>query len=36
LPRAAGEPHPYELSAERVQNYFSMQRDCAEAQRMQL
>lgn len=34
LPRSAGEPHPYETSATIVQNYFEMQRDCAEAQRM--
>ena len=34
LPREAGEAHPYEMNAERVQNYFAMQRDCAEAQRL--
>jgi metallo-beta-lactamase class B len=36
LPRTAGEPHPYETSAERVQHYFEMQRDCAEAQRLSM
>lgn len=36
LPREAGEAHPYEIGTARVQNYFSMQRDCAEAQRLSL
>jgi metallo-beta-lactamase class B len=36
LPRAAGEPHPYETSTTIVQNYFEMLRDCAEAQRLSM
>ena len=36
LPREPGEKHPYESSAANVQNYFAMQRDCAEAQRLSL
>jgi metallo-beta-lactamase class B len=34
LPRAAGEPHVYEKDAAAVQRYFSLMRDCAEAQRI--
>lgn len=34
LPREPGERHPYESNATSVQNYFAMQRDCAEAQRL--
>lgn len=36
LPRDPGERHPYETSATIVQNYFAMQRDCAEAQRLSM
>jgi metallo-beta-lactamase class B len=36
LPRAAGEPHPYETNAATVQRYFEMQRDCAESQRLSM
>ena len=34
LPRAAGEPHAYEVGAEAVQRYFTLMHDCSEAQRM--
>ncbi|HEX2759780.1 MAG TPA: MBL fold metallo-hydrolase, partial [Rhizomicrobium sp.] len=34
VPRAAGEPHPYEVGAEAIQRYFQMTYNCAEAQRM--
>ena len=34
LPRAPGEPHVYEVGADAVQRYFSLMRDCAEAQRI--
>ena len=34
LPRAAGEPHPYERDAATVQRYFALMHDCAEAQRL--
>jgi metallo-beta-lactamase class B len=34
LPRAAGEPHVYDVGAEAVQRYFSLMRDCSEAQRI--
>jgi metallo-beta-lactamase class B len=36
LPRAAGEPHPYEVGADGVQRYFAMTANCAEAQRLSL
>jgi metallo-beta-lactamase class B len=36
LPRAPGEPHPYETNAATVQRYFEMQRDCAESQRLSM
>ena len=36
LPRATGEPHPYESNTSTVQRYFEMQRDCAEAQRLSM
>ncbi|MEO6376661.1 MAG: MBL fold metallo-hydrolase [Caulobacteraceae bacterium] len=36
LPRAAGEPHPYEVGASGVQRYFTMTAACAEAQRQSL
>jgi metallo-beta-lactamase class B len=34
LPRAAGEPHPYETDTETVLRYFEMKAHCAEAQRL--
>lgn len=34
LPRAAGEPHPYETDTATVLRYFEMAADCAEAQRL--
>jgi len=34
LPRAAGEPHPYETDTATVQRYFEMQGACAESQRL--
>lgn len=34
LPRAAGEPHPYETDAATVSRYFEMQGLCAESQRL--
>jgi metallo-beta-lactamase class B len=36
LPRAPGEPHPYESDLDTVQRYFDMSRDCAEAQRLMI
>lgn len=36
LPRAAGEPHPYERDAATVQRYFALLRDCAESQRLSM
>lgn len=36
LPRAAGEPHPYETNTPTVLRYFEMLRDCAEAQRLSM
>jgi metallo-beta-lactamase class B len=36
LPRAAGEPHPYETDTETVLRYFEMGAACAEAQRLSL
>jgi metallo-beta-lactamase class B len=36
LPRAAGEPHPYETDTATVRRYFEMTRDCAEAQRLSM
>jgi metallo-beta-lactamase class B len=34
LPREPGEPHPYEVGAMAVQNYFQMTYNCAEIERM--
>ncbi|MBV9550972.1 MAG: MBL fold metallo-hydrolase [Alphaproteobacteria bacterium] len=34
LPRAAGEPHPYEVGADAIRRYFEMTADCAESQRL--
>jgi metallo-beta-lactamase class B len=34
VPRAAGEPHPYEVSADAIHRYFELTSDCAEAQRL--
>lgn len=34
LPRAAGEPHTYEIGADAVQRYFQLTYNCAEAQRI--
>jgi metallo-beta-lactamase class B len=34
LPRAAGEPHPYEIGAAAVARYFTVTADCAESQRL--
>jgi metallo-beta-lactamase class B len=36
LPRAAGEPHPYESDVATVQRYFEMMAYCAEAQRLSM
>lgn len=36
LPRAKGEPHPYEISADAIHRYFEMTADCAEAQRLSM
>jgi metallo-beta-lactamase class B len=36
LPRAAGEPHPYETDAATVNRYFEMQGLCAESQRLSM
>jgi metallo-beta-lactamase class B len=36
LPRAAGEPHPYETDRATVLRYFDIGADCAEAQRLSM
>jgi metallo-beta-lactamase class B len=36
LPRAAGEPHPYEIGAAAIARYFTLTADCAEAGRLSM
>lgn len=36
LPRAAGEPHPYEVGPDGVQRYFTMMALCAQAHRLSM